>query len=52
MIQVPRIHARIIAFRAQKVLYIGDSTSKKIYIEGMSPVEHEWEPADTIFKGI
>ena len=39
----PRENYRI---QGTKGLYIGDSTSKKIYIEGMSPVEHEWEPAE------
>jgi predicted dehydrogenase len=39
----PRENYRI---QGTKGLYIGDSTSKKIYIEGLSPVEHEWEPAE------
>jgi hypothetical protein len=39
----PRENYRI---QGTKGLYIGDSTSKKIYIEGMSPVEHEWEAAE------
>jgi hypothetical protein len=43
----PRENYRI---QGTKGLYIGDSTSKKIYIEGMSPVEHEWEPADPYLK--
>jgi hypothetical protein len=35
-------------FRLQgtKGVYMSDATSKRIYIEGMSPKEHEWEPAD------
>jgi hypothetical protein len=35
-------------FRLQgtKGVYMADYTSKRIYIEGMSPKEHEWEPAD------
>ena len=43
----PRENYRI---QGTKGLYIGDSTSKKIYIEGMSPVEHEWEPAEPYLK--
>jgi hypothetical protein len=43
----PRENYRI---QGTKGLYIGDATSKKIYIEGMSPVEHEWEPADPYLK--
>ncbi len=43
----PRENYRI---QGTKGLYIGDSGSKKIYIEGMSPVEHEWEPADPYLK--
>jgi hypothetical protein len=39
----PRENYRI---QGTKGLFIGDKESKKIYIEGMSPVEHEWEPAD------
>ena len=39
----PRENYRIQGTRG---LFIGDATSKKIYIEGMSPVEHEWEPAE------
>ena len=39
----PRENYRI---QGTKGVYVGDATSKKIYIEGMSPVEHEWEPAD------
>jgi predicted dehydrogenase len=43
----PRENYRI---QGTKGLYIGDSISKKIYIEGMSPVEHEWEPAEPYLK--
>lgn len=39
----PRENYRI---QGTKGLFIGDATSKKIYIEGLSPVEHEWEPAE------
>ncbi|HEX8037632.1 MAG TPA: Gfo/Idh/MocA family oxidoreductase [Chryseosolibacter sp.] len=36
------------SYRVQgtKGVYLADGTSKKIYIEGMSPEEHQWEPAD------
>ncbi len=36
------------SYRVQgtKGVYLADSTSKKIYIEGMSPEEHQWEAAD------
>ena len=43
----PRENYRI---QGTKGLYVGDATSKKIYIEGLSPVEHEWEPADPYLK--
>jgi hypothetical protein len=43
----PRENYRI---QGTKGLYIGDSGSKKIYIEGRSPVEHEWEPAEPYLK--
>jgi hypothetical protein len=43
----PRENYRI---QGTKGLYIGDSACKKIYIEGMSPVEHEWEPAEPYLK--
>lgn len=35
-------------FRLQgtKGIYLSDGPSKRIYLEGISPVEHEWEPAD------
>jgi hypothetical protein len=39
----PREFYRIQGTRA---VYLGDGPSKKIYIEGLSPVEHEWEPAE------
>ncbi len=39
----PREHYRI---QGTKGLYSGDKTLKKIYIEGLSPVEHEWEAAE------
>lgn len=35
-------------FRLQgtKGIYLADGASKRIYLEGVSPKEHEWEPAD------
>ncbi|HLN55410.1 MAG TPA: Gfo/Idh/MocA family oxidoreductase [Bacteroidales bacterium] len=38
----PREHYRI---QGTKGVYLGDSDSKKIYFEGLSPLEHQWEPA-------
>lgn len=34
-------------FRLQgtKGIYLADGRSRRIYLEGLSPVEHEWEPA-------
>jgi hypothetical protein len=29
-----------------KGIYLSDGPSKRIYLEGVSPKEHEWEPAD------
>ena len=43
----PRENYRI---QGTKGIYQGDATAKKIYIEGMSPVEHAWEPADPYLK--
>ena len=39
----PREFYRI---QGTKAVYLGDGTSKRIYIEGISPAEHEWEPAE------
>ncbi|MGE5419226.1 MAG: Gfo/Idh/MocA family protein [Chloroflexota bacterium] len=38
----PREHYRI---QGTKGVYLGDSDSRKVYIEGLSPQEHQWEPA-------
>jgi len=43
----PRENYRI---QGTKGIYQGDATSKKIYIEGLSPQEHQWEPADPYLK--
>jgi hypothetical protein len=43
----PREHYRI---QGTKGLFLGDSNAKKIYIEGLSPVEHQWEPAEKYLK--
>lgn len=43
----PRENYRI---QGTKGIYQGDATSKKIYIEGLSPREHQWEPADPYLK--
>jgi hypothetical protein len=43
----PRENYRI---QGTKGVYLGDTASKRIYIEGLSPVEHEWEPADPYLK--
>ncbi|HLP71438.1 MAG TPA: Gfo/Idh/MocA family oxidoreductase [Bacteroidales bacterium] len=43
----PREHYRI---QGTKGVFLGDSYSKKIYIEGISPVEHQWENADKYLK--
>jgi Glycosyl hydrolase 109, C-terminal domain/Oxidoreductase family, NAD-binding Rossmann fold len=43
----PRENYRI---QGTKGVYVGDSALKKIYIEGMSPVEHQWESADPYLK--
>jgi len=39
-------------FRLQgtKGIYLADGASKRIYLEGVSPKEHEWEPADKYLK--
>ena len=39
----PRESYRI---QGTKGVYLRDHDSRKIYIEGMSPEEHQWEPAD------
>ena len=39
----PRENYRIQGTRG---VFLGDSASKRIYIEGMSATEHTWEPAD------
>jgi predicted dehydrogenase len=43
----PRENFRI---QGTKGVYIGDSASNRIYIEGLSPVEHQWEPADPYLR--
>ncbi len=43
----PRENYRI---QGTKGVFIGDSTYKNIYIEGVSPVEHAWESADPYLK--
>ncbi|MBL7737534.1 MAG: Gfo/Idh/MocA family oxidoreductase [Chitinophagaceae bacterium] len=43
----PREHYRI---QGTKGVYLGDRTLKRIYIEGMSPEEHKWEPAEPYLK--
>jgi predicted dehydrogenase len=43
----PRENFRI---QGTKGVYLGDSASKRIYIEGMSAEEHQWEPADHYLK--
>jgi predicted dehydrogenase len=43
----PRENYRI---QGTKGIYQGDAVSKKIYIEGLSPREHQWEPADPYLK--
>ena len=43
----PRENFRI---QGTKGVYLGDSASKRIYIEGLSPQEHQWEPADKYLK--
>jgi len=43
----PRENYRI---QGTKGLYQGDASAKKIYIEGVSPREHMWEPADPYLK--
>jgi predicted dehydrogenase len=37
-------------YRVQGTKGVYLSNGKRIYIEGMSPVEHEWEPADKYLK--
>ena len=43
----PRENFRI---QGTKGVYLGDSASKRIYMEGLSPQEHQWEPADKYLK--
>jgi len=43
----PRENYRIQGTRG---LFVGDSASGQIYIEGLSPVEHTWEPAEPYLK--
>lgn len=43
----PRENYRV---QGTKGVYVGDSTGRKIYIEGLSPVEHQWEAADPYLK--
>ena len=43
----PRENYRI---QGTKGVYLGDSASKRIYMEGISPVEHQWEPAEPYLK--
>lgn len=43
----PRENFRI---QGTKGVYLGDSASKRIYIEGLSPLEHQWESADSYLK--
>ena len=43
----PREHYRI---QGTKGLFLGDAAAKKIYIEGLSPREHQWEDAEPYLK--
>ncbi len=43
----PRENYRI---QGTKGVFVGDAYGKKIYIEGLSPVEHTWEPAEPYLK--
>jgi len=43
----PRENYRI---QGTKGVFLGDSTASNIYIEGLSPIEHQWEPADAYLK--
>ncbi len=43
----PRENYRV---QGTKGVFVGDSISRNIYIEGLSPVEHAWEPADPYLK--
>jgi hypothetical protein len=43
----PRENYRI---QGTKGIYQGDRTARKIYLEGLSPTEHQWEPADPYLK--
>jgi hypothetical protein len=43
----PREHYRI---QGTKGVYLGDSVSRKLYIEGLSPQEHQWENAESYLK--
>jgi predicted dehydrogenase len=43
----PRENYRI---QGTKGVFVGDSVANKIYIEGLSPAEHQWEQADRYLK--
>lgn len=43
----PRENYRI---QGTKGVFVGDEISRNIYIEGLSAVEHQWEPADPYLK--
>ena len=43
----PRENYRI---QGTKGVYVGDAVDRKIYIEGLTPTEHQWEPADPYLK--
>jgi hypothetical protein len=43
----PRENYRV---QGTKGLFVGDATLSHLYIEGRSPVEHTWEPADPYLK--
>lgn len=43
----PRENYRI---QGTKGVFLGDALSRTIYIEGLSPVEHTWEPAEKYLK--
>ena len=43
----PRENFRI---QGTKGVYLGDTASKRIYLEGLSPEEHQWESADKYLK--
>jgi len=43
----PRENYRI---QGTKGVFLGDNTASNIYIEGLSPMEHQWEPAAAYLK--